>query len=116
MAELRRGQIWCLVWEPGRGSEQRGRRPGLVVQADPINASSTYGNTIVVALTTTDHAVPTHVPIESTEETGLPQRSFAMCEHIMTVTRDRLETCIGAADATAMPVVDRALPRALGIR
>ncbi len=115
-APLRRGQIYCIDWEPARGEEQHGRRPGLIVQADPINASSTYGNTIIVAITTADHAVPTHVALSPTPENGLNQRSFAMCEHLITVARGRLRACTGSVDAATMGQVDRALKRALGLK
>jgi mRNA-degrading endonuclease toxin of MazEF toxin-antitoxin module len=98
------------------GSEQRGRLPALVVQADPINASRTYGNTIVVALATAEHRVPTHVLVGPAAGSGLAERSFAMCEHIMTVARERLDLYIGAADSETLGRIDRALRRALGLR
>lgn len=112
---LRRGQIYWLEWDPGGGAEQRGRRPGLIVQADPINASRTYGNTIVVALTTSDHGVPTHVALAPDAANGLAQTSFAMCEHVMTIARDRLGQYIGSTDDATMARISRALKRALAL-
>jgi mRNA interferase MazF len=112
---LGRGQIYWVDWEPARGTEQRGRRPKLVAQADPINASRAYGNTIVVALTTAAHGVPTHVPLEPTGETGLSQPSYAMCEQLMAIARDRLDAYIGSVDAATMGRLDRALKRALAL-
>ena len=112
---LRHGQIHWVDWEPARGTEQRVRRPGLVVQADPINAGRTYGNTIVVALTTTDHGVPTHVCLDPDPSDGLAQTSFAMCEHVMTIARDRLRAYVGTANDAAMARIDRALKRALAL-
>jgi mRNA interferase MazF len=113
--DLRRGAIYWVDWHPARGTEQRRRRPALVVQADPINASPSYANTIVVALTTADHGVPTHVAIEPSSGNGLMHRSFAMCEQIMTITRDRLATHVGSVDESSLARVDRALKRALGL-
>ncbi len=112
---LRRGQIYWIEWEPGRGSEQRRRRPGLIIQADPINASRAYRNTIVVALTTSDHGVPTHVAIEPDSANGLERTLFAMCEQVMAVARDRLGQYIGSADDATMARISRALKRALSL-
>ncbi|NLJ36638.1 MAG: type II toxin-antitoxin system PemK/MazF family toxin, partial [candidate division WS1 bacterium] len=32
-----RGDIWMLDLDPTRGHEQAGKRPGLIVSADPLN-------------------------------------------------------------------------------
>jgi mRNA interferase MazF len=112
---LRRGQLYWIRWEPARGSEQRGRRPGLIIQADPINASRRYGNTIVLALTTAPHPVPTHVLVEPSESNGLARRSSVMCEQCMTISKERLEGLIGDLDAATMEQVNRALKRALAL-
>lgn len=112
---LRRGQIHWIEWDPGRRSEQCCRRTGLVVQADPINASRTYGITIVAALTTSDHDVPTHAALDPDLGNGLTQKSFAMCEQIMTITRDRPGAYVGTVNEAAMARLDRALKRALAL-
>ncbi|GAC1525016.1 MAG: hypothetical protein NVS3B14_24090 [Ktedonobacteraceae bacterium] len=46
----RRGEIWDVNWSPGRGAEQQGTRPALVIQNDRGNASSTYPLTIVASM------------------------------------------------------------------
>ena len=47
---LKRGEIWWVDWSPGRGSEQQGVRPALIVQTDAANLNPKYPNTIVVAI------------------------------------------------------------------
>jgi mRNA interferase MazF len=47
---IRRGQIWLVDWSPGRGSEQLGQRPAIVIQTDAANSNPRYPNTIVVTL------------------------------------------------------------------
>jgi mRNA interferase MazF len=106
---LKRGQIHWLAWEPSRGSEQRGRRPGLVVQTDAFNRSRKYTNTIVVALSTAAHDVPVHVAIEPTAANGLTRTTFALCEQVMTVSRARLDGYIGELEPDAMARVGVAL-------
>ncbi|MGZ3625202.1 MAG: type II toxin-antitoxin system PemK/MazF family toxin, partial [Ktedonobacteraceae bacterium] len=38
----RRGEIWDVNWSPGRGAEQKGTRPALIIQNDRGNTSSSY--------------------------------------------------------------------------
>ena len=49
---IRRGQIWLVDWSPGRGSEQLGKRPALIIQTDAANTNPRYPNTIVLTLST----------------------------------------------------------------
>jgi mRNA interferase MazF len=112
---LRRGQLYWIVWEPGRGSEQRGRRPGLIVQVDSYNRSRRYPNTIVAAVSGTLRDVTVHVTVEPSETNGLAQRSQVMCEQLLTISRERLDTFIGELDADDMARVNRALKRILAL-
>src|ERR1051325_317807 len=105
---LKRGQLFWIDWIPGRGSEQTGRRPGLIVQADPINRSTRYTNTVVVALSTVFHPVPTHIQIEPSDENGLNHTSYVLCEQIQTISRDRLQSRIGTIDSESLGKVDQA--------
>jgi len=112
---LRRGQLYWIAWEPGRGSEQRGRRPGLIIQCDPFNASQRYTNTIVAAISSAAHPVPVHVTLEPSESNGLRTRSYVLCEQILTISRERLEDYIGELDVQTMAQVDTALKRILAL-
>ena len=47
----RRGEVWMANFSPGRGSEQRGIRPALVIQNDVGNQHG--ATTIVAAITST---------------------------------------------------------------
>src|SRR6266550_1296907 len=42
----RRGEIWDVNWSPGRGAEQKGTRPALIIQNDRGNTSPSYPMTI----------------------------------------------------------------------
>jgi mRNA interferase MazF len=46
----RKGDIWLVNFNPGRGSEQKGIRPALIVQNDIGNQ---YASTMIVAAITT---------------------------------------------------------------
>jgi mRNA interferase MazF len=112
---LLRGQLYWVEWEPGRGSEQQGRRPALIVQTDAGNRSQRYTNTIVVAVSTAAHNVPTHVTVEPSSANGLRRRSYVLCEQLMTLSKERLGDLIGELDAATMEHVDRALKRVLSL-
>jgi mRNA interferase MazF len=112
---LQRGQVYWIDWNPARGSEQAGRRPALIVQNDPFNQNERYPNTIVVAVSTSGRAVPTHVILEPNAQNGLRERSYIKCEQFVTISKDRLQELIGTTDANIMRQVDRALKRALAL-
>jgi mRNA interferase MazF len=89
------------------GREQAGRRPGLVVSADPLNEGPA-GVVIVVPCTTTRRGLPSHVELEP-GESGLDQISYAKCEDVKSISNERLMTRVGAAPLDVMFGVSRAL-------
>ena len=110
----RRGEIYWVDWSPGRGSEQVGLRPALVVQNDIGNQ---YSPTTIVA------AISTKVPLKaypfqvlvSSAESGLPEDSIVKCEQIMTVDSSRLVDRVSQLPDAKMAEVDIALCRSLGL-
>jgi mRNA interferase MazF len=110
---VKRGEIWWLDWSPGRGSEQTGRRPGLVIQNDLGNEFAP--TTIVAALTTrAGRAYPVLVAISS-DESGLPRDSIVNLAQILTVTKRRLSRKAGELSEDRMAEVDEALAISLGL-
>jgi mRNA interferase MazF len=99
-----RGEIWVTELDPTRGREQRGTRPALVVSADPLNNGPAQ-LVVVVPLTTADRRVPLHVRIEPPNG-GVKETSFAMCEAVRSVSKDRLIRRWGTVDEPTMRVVD----------
>ncbi len=93
--DISRGELWWVDWSPGRGSEQGGRRPALVIQTDAANHNPHYPNTIVVTVGTRGRDVPFHVPLEACETSGLSRPSFVKCEQILTISKERLESRLG---------------------
>jgi mRNA interferase MazF len=99
-----RGEIWFANLSPTRGREQRGARPVLIVSADPLNQGPAE-LVIVVPLTTTDRRVPVHVRIDPPNG-GVREPSFAMCEAVRSISKERLERRFGMVDADSMRLVD----------
>ena len=90
LPRVTRGEVWDVEWDPGRGSEQAGTRPSLVIQTDAINRSKHYTNTIVAAITTQHRDVPTEVAISPSRANGLSRDSWVKCEQLLTISKERL--------------------------
>jgi mRNA interferase MazF len=114
MKEIKRGEIYWVDWSPGRGSEQSGFRPALVIQNDIGNKYSP--NTIVAAITTSvpQDAYPFQV-ILAPEESGLSKRSLADLAAIMTISKSRLGDQCGELNQAKMAEVAEAIKTSLGI-
>jgi mRNA interferase MazF len=115
MNQPRRGEIWMMDWSPGRGSEQLDRRPGLIIQCDPINLQARYSNTVALAITSKFHDVPTHVEIPPTSANGLVKTSYVLAEQILTITKDRLERRLGSVSSGQLLQVEQAVRRVLAL-
>lgn len=110
-----RGELWVVDWSPGRGSEQLGRRPAVIVQTDAANQHPRYPNTIVVTVSTSGRDVPTHVRIGPDRENGLARASYAKCEQVLTISKFRLERRLGRLAPADVEAINRALAIALSL-
>ena len=88
-----RGEVWVVDLNPTKGHEQHGRRPALVVSADPFNHGPAK-LVVVVPLTTRDRGIPLHVRIDPPEG-GVRETCFAKCEDVRSVSVERLAKCWG---------------------
>jgi mRNA interferase MazF len=114
-SEIRRGQIWLVDWSPGRGSEQLGQRPALVIQTDAANANERYPNTIVLTLSTKGLPVATHVELVPNPGNGLRETSWVKAEQVLTISKQRLVTRWGTLSAAEMERVEQAVSAALAL-
>ena len=112
---VHRGDIWVVDWSPGRGSEQSGMRRALVVQTAAANSNPRYPNTIVVAMSTKGRPVPFHVLIEPSDQNGLEETSFAKCEQVLTISKERLVNRLGHLDEDCLRLVVNSLRKVLEI-
>lgn len=110
---IRRGEIYNFDFSPGRGSEQTGVRPALIVQND---AGNQYSSTTIVAAISTKRRRPYlfHVDITA-RESGLPEDSVVKCEQIQTADQARLGRLLGRLSNEKMQEVDLALHHSLGL-
>ena len=111
----RRGEIWDVNWSPGRGAEQKGTRPALIIQNDRGNASLSYPLTIVASMSRTERELPLHVRISPSEENGLTDFTDVKCEQVMTIEKSRLMRRRGGITSDELNRVDVALKLSLSL-
>ncbi|MFB4281843.1 type II toxin-antitoxin system PemK/MazF family toxin [Nonomuraea sp. MTCD27] len=88
------GEIWFADLGEPTGREQGYWRPVLVVSNEEFNSGTPVK--IIVPLTTTDRGWDNHIPVP-TQDTGLEKPSFAMVEHVRSVSSQRFTKRIGIA-------------------
>jgi mRNA interferase MazF len=111
----RRGEIWDVNWSPGRGAEQKGIRPALIIQNDRGNTSLSYPLTIVASMSRTEREIPLHVRIAPSEENGLTDFTDVKCEQVMTIEKSRLIRRRGVITSEELNKVDGALKLSLDL-
>jgi len=102
-------------WSPGRGAEQQGVRPALIIQNDRGNASLSYPLTIVASMSRTERELPLHVRIIPSEENGLTDATDVKCEQVMTIEKSRLIRRRGCISTDELSRVDIALKLSLNL-
>lgn len=110
---IKRGEIYRVDWSPGRGSEQSGMRPAIVVQNDVGNQ---FSQTIIVAALTTaiEKAYPFLVKVTA-RETGLPKDSTINLAMILTIDKNRLRNKCGELSEAKILEVNEAIKASLGL-
>ena len=112
---LRRGQIWWANLSPPAGSEPGGRRPVLVIQADPFNRSR-IATTIVAAITSNMRLADAPGNVELTQdESGLPKASVINVSQLATVDRRVFIELAGTLTADTVAAVDDGVRLVLGV-
>lgn len=102
---------------PRSGSEQRGRRPVIIISDDGFNLTPNWRSLIVVPLSTSHRQGrrgPTVVLIEA-ESCGLAQETFALCHQITTLDRSKLTKHIGSLKANKLAQVEDGILAAVDI-
>ena len=105
---IRRGDLFYVDLNPTKGSEQRGRRPVLILQNDIGNEVSP--TTIIAPLTTKSFTkeYPTNVHIPK-GIAGLKENSTILLSQIRTIDKSRFEHKIGYLPESYMAKVDEAI-------
>ncbi len=113
---MKRGEIWWADLPSPAGSGPGYRRPVLIVQANPFNASRIA--TAIVATITSNLALaeaPGNVRIAKADS-GLPQPSVVNVSQLITLDRAILTSKVKTLAGAAMDKVDSGLKLVLGLR
>ncbi len=111
--DVKRGEIYSVDWNPGRGSEQSGLRPALIIQNDTGNE---YSPTTIVASISTASERPYPFLVRFTAaESGLQQDSAVNLSQILTIDQTYLRDKCGELSQMKMAEVDEAIKTSLGL-
>ena len=114
---MKRGDVVWAEFRPRSGSEQKGRRAGVVVSHDAFNVRATWRSVLVVPVSTSPRQArrgPTVVRIDGAIS-GLAEPSVAVCHQVTTLDRSKLSAPLGSLPSGTMAEVDAALRAALDL-
>lgn len=112
---IRRGEIWWATLSAPNGSGPGYRRPVLIVQANPFNASAIQ--TVVVAAITSNLRLadaPGNVRL-GRSSTGLSKPSVLNVSQVLTIDRARLTERVGSLTPKLMRAADDGLRLVLNL-
>ncbi len=111
MARILRGEIRWADLNPGRGREQAGLRPVLILSQDVFNERS--GTVIAVALTSQPQRAGFPLTLELHAK-GLPKKSWVKISQIRTLAVERVGKVIGRASPEEVAQVLEGLNEIIG--
>lgn len=92
-------EIYFCNLNPAIGSEQRGKRPVLVISNDAVNHNLPISTVLPLSsIKETEKIYPTEILLPA-EETNLPKLSVAMVQQIRTISHDRLMEKVGGINS-----------------
>lgn len=111
--EIQKGDIYYAMLDPVIGSEQKGKRPVVVIQN---NLANKHSPTVIIAPITTilkKLYIPTHIVIN--KNNFLKKDSTILVEQVRVIDKSRIEKFLGRLTNLQMKQIDQALINAFGI-
>ena len=114
---MKRGDVFVAELHPRSGSEQRGRRPVIVVSRDSFNQAPGWQSVIVVPCSTSPNqrrrtSTAAFLPAGAG---GLESDSVALCHQITTLDRSKLILHLGTLPPAEMTAVERGILAAVDL-
>ncbi|MCP4692426.1 MAG: type II toxin-antitoxin system PemK/MazF family toxin [Desulfobacterales bacterium] len=112
---IQEGSIYWVDFSPGKGSEPRGKRPGLVIQNNILNDSK-INTVIMLAITSTMKLadLPGNVALRK-DEANVPRKCVINVTQIKSVDKGSLKEKIGALSRKRMRQVHEGLKLVMNI-
>jgi len=106
---IRKGSVYWIDFSPAKGSEPKGRRPGLVIQSNALN-DSRINTVIVLAITSTLKfgELPGNVLLKK-GEANMPKRCVINVTQIKSVDKSSIKEKIGTLSKRKMAEVQEGL-------
>jgi len=114
---VKRGELYWAELVPRSGSEQKGRRPVVVVSHDAFNQIEAWRSIIVVPLSTSKaraQSGPTAIALRK-GTAGLKRSGVALCHQVTTLDRAKLTKRIGTLPKAKVAKLEAALKAALDL-
>ena len=114
---MKRAEIYWAELAPRSGSEQRGRRPVVVVSHDSFNQIPAWRSVVVVPVSTSAAQArrgPTAIDLPPGSG-GLARSSVALCHQVTTLDRQKLQQAIGILPPAFLARVNAGLRAALDL-
>ena len=104
---MRQGDIWLADLDPTKGSEQKGRRPVVVISGNTLNSALPIA--IVVPLSSKLKGYPTSVRLRPTRMNGLKTEADVLPFQVRTLATTRFKKLIGNVTANELRDIIRGL-------
>ncbi|TDG35917.1 type II toxin-antitoxin system PemK/MazF family toxin [Pedobacter changchengzhani] len=104
---MKQGEIWYAGLDPTKAGEKAGYRPVVILSGNMLNE---HLQIVITAPLTTKIKNYRGNPILMPNETnGLPEISELMIFHIRSISKARMQKCIGKIDKAALDLALRTL-------
>ncbi len=110
-----KGSIYWVDFSPGKGSEPKGRRPGLVIQNNALNESRI--NTVIMLAITSNlrfSELPGNVTL-SKGEANMPKSCVINVTQIKSVDKNSIKENVGTLSNNKMQEVEEGLKLVMDI-
>lgn len=115
---MKRGDLYWADLIPRSGSEQKGRRPVLILSHDAFNQAPGWRSIIVVPISTSSTQAmrgPTAIHLPKGAG-GLKKESIALCHQVTTLDRSKLTERIGRLSPDLLDEIEQGLRAALDLK
>jgi len=106
MKKVLQGDIWWINPTPKMGSEQRGKRPALIIQN---NTANHYLQTTIIAIISSSGRIDMPEMVSLEQKHGLKKGSYADFAQIFTIDKRRLLKKTGRIDIQKWNEVQKAI-------